>query len=390
VIRYHELGLKGGNRAYFEKRLVENLRHALRGTPELRISRIRGRILVRAGVPVGRLAATAARVFGISSLSPAAECAPLLEDIAATAERVVERALSTHFLGRGEVPFRVSTNRALKSFPGTSQRIDAELGGRLLARFPVLRVDLHHPALELEVDLREEGTWVFAERLPGPGGLPCGVMGRGLCLLSGGIDSPVAAWLSMKRGLRVDFVSFYSFPHVGPQTREKILRQAKLLARWQPRCELHIVPFTAFQEAIRDSCPAPYRTVLYRRAMQRIASRIGSRRKAKALITGESVGQVASQTLENLALIEEASRLPVLRPLVTYDKQETIALARRIGSYEISVLPAPDCCTVFQPSHPVIHGRLDEALAAETALDLDTLVRDAVRGAERLHFPETE
>jgi len=209
-----------------------------------------------------------------------------------------------------------------------------------------------------------------------------------MCLLSGGIDSPVAAWLSMKRGMRVDFVSFYSYPHVGPRTRDKVIQQVENLAKWQPQSTLHIVPFTEIQEAIRDNCPASYRTVLYRRAMQRIATKLAFRGKSKALITGESVGQVASQTLENIRVIEEASGLPVLRPLVTYDKQEAIDLAIKIGTFETSNLPAPDCCTVFQPEHPVIYGRIEEALAAEAELKLEDMSMDAVRATERLHIPE--
>jgi thiamine biosynthesis protein ThiI len=213
-------------------------------------------------------------------------------------------------------------------------------------------------------------------------------MGRGFCLLSGGIDSPVAAWEAMKRGIRVEFVSFYSFPHVGPQTREKIIRIATELAKWQPTTVLHIAPFAPYQEAIRRLCPEAYRTVLYRRAMQRIAGRIAGRRKGKAIITGESVGQVASQTLENMAVIQEASRLPVLRPLVTHDKQETITKARRIGTYDLSNLPAPDCCTVFQPESPIIYGKLADALEAEKAIDLDVLTYDAFKGVERIHISE--
>jgi thiamine biosynthesis protein ThiI len=215
-------------------------------------------------------------------------------------------------------------------------------------------------------------------------------MGRVHCLLSGGIDSPVAAWLCMKRGMRVEFVSFYSFPHVGPQSREKMIKLAAELSKWQPRTVLHMVPFADYQTAIRDHCPEPYRTILYRRAMQRIASRIAFRRKGKALVTGESVGQVASQTLENMRVIEDASDLPVLRPLVTYDKVEAIALARKIGTYELSTLPAPDCCTVFQPESPIIYGRVAEAQQAESALDIDSLTTEALKGTERIQFPEVD
>ncbi len=387
-MRYHEIGLKGGNRAFFERKLCENLKAALPGVANVRTQRIRGRILVRADAPAERLLEPLSRVFGVASLSPAVEVEPELDALAAAGKELLDQALGLEFAGRPAVRFRVKVNRADKGYPMRSNQLERELADRLLPGYPSLQVNLGSPELALEVDLRQEGTWIFAGRRPGPGGLPVGVMGRVLCLLSGGIDSPVAAWLAMKRGMRVDFVSFYSFPHVGPQTREKLIRQVENLGRWQPTAKLSIVPFTAIQEAIRDRCPPSYRTVLYRRAMQRIASKIAFRNNAKALITGESVGQVASQTLENMGVIEAASELPVLRPLVTMDKHETVALARRIGTYETSNLPAPDCCTVFQPEHPVIYGKLDEALAGEEPLDLAELTLDAVRNTERLRFPE--
>ncbi|PCH79413.1 MAG: tRNA 4-thiouridine(8) synthase ThiI [Planctomycetota bacterium] len=388
IVRYHEIALKGGNRPMFEKRLERNLRAALKSFDGVQVRRIRGRMLVQADGSPARLEEAAARVFGLANLSTAWEVEPDLEAIAATGRELVEHALTHQYAGLKEVPFRVTVNRAAKSFPHTSVECDRAIGDLVVPHFPRLRVNLKAPILELEVDIRDEGTWVFSGRHPGPGGLPVGVMGRVMCLLSGGIDSPVASWLAMKRGMRVDFVSFYSYPHVGPRTRDKIIRQVENLSRWQPQATLNIVPFAAIQEAIRDNCPPSYRTVLYRRAMQRIATKLAFRSKCKALITGESVGQVASQTLENIRVIEEASGLPVLRPLVTFDKQEAIDIARRIGTFETSNLPAPDCCTVFQPEHPILYGKLEEALAAEAALDINQLTIDAVRANERLHIPE--
>jgi thiamine biosynthesis protein ThiI len=388
IVRYHEIALKGGNRAMFEKKLDLNLRSALSSFSQVSVRRIRGRMLIRADAPAKRMASAAAKVFGVSSISTAIETEPDLEAIGEAARAQVGEILRRHFAGRELVRFRVTSNRAEKKFPICSTEMNQQLGGLILPKFPCLKVSLNNPEVEVEVDLRPEGTWVFSERLSGPGGLPVSSTGRALCLLSGGIDSPVASWLSMKRGMRVDFVSFYSFPHVGPQTRDKIIRQVENLMKWQPKSILHIVPFTPIQEAIRDLCPAAYRTVLYRRAMQRISSKIAKRMKCKVLITGESVGQVASQTLNNLTVIEEASYVPVLRPLITFDKQETIDLARKIGTFETSNLPAPDCCTVFQPEHPVIYGQIDEAHAAESLLELESLCMDAVRTTEKLHFPE--
>jgi|TARA_B100000959_G_scaffold136032_2_gene142940 thiamine biosynthesis protein ThiI len=388
IVRYHEIALKGGNRAMFEKRLDQNLQSALSSFSRVSVRRIRGRMLVQSDTPASRMASAAAKVFGVSSISAAVETEPDLDAIGESARAQVGKILERHYQGRDLVRFRVTSNRADKRFPLSSTEMNGQIGGRILPEFPCLKVSLNDPEVEVEVDLRPEGTWVFSERFRGPGGLPVSSTGRALSLLSGGIDSPVASWLSMKRGMRVDFVSFYSFPHVGPQTRDKIIRQVENLMKWQPRAMLHIVPFAPIQEAIRDFCPATYRTVLYRRAMQRIASKIAKRTKCKVLITGESVGQVASQTLNNLSVIEEASYVPVLRPLITFDKQETIDLAQKIGTFETSNLPAPDCCTVFQPEHPVIYGQIEEAHAAEGPLDLDSLCATAVRETERLHFPE--
>jgi tRNA uracil 4-sulfurtransferase len=392
LVRYGEIGLKGGNRPLFEKALVENLRHALADAPNLRILRMRGRLLLRSDAPADELVRDAARVFGVTSLSPATE---ILTDAESLPQAIMDAALARalealrDFAGRSTpVRFRITVNRADKRFPigcPDFQRLVAEF---VMPQCDNLVVDLHDPELNLEIDIRPEASFVFARRIEGPGGLPVGTMGRVLCLLSGGIDSPVAAWLAMKRGMRVEFVSFYSFPHVGPQSREKIIRIAAELSQWQPRTMLHMVPFADYQTNIRDHCPEPYRTVLYRRAMQRIASGIAFRRKGKALITGESVGQVASQTLENMRVIEDASTLPVLRPLVTMDKTETIALARKIGTFQLSTLPAPDCCTVFQPESPVIYGRVAEAHAAEASLELKQLTYEAVKGTERIKFPQ--
>ena len=387
IVRYHEIALKGSNRALFEKRLERNLRLNLDHIPSVRIRRIRGRMLVQADAPAEQLLDSAKRVFGASSFSPAFEVEANVAAIAETAGQLIDNELATSFVDWPSVPFRISVNRAAKRHPMTSIDWERAIANEVMPARGQLKVNLSRPELNVEVDLRDEGTWVFAERVSGEGGLPVGVMGRGFCLLSGGIDSPVAAWLCMKRGMRVDYMSFYSFPHVGPQTKDKIIRQVENLSRWQPQSTLHIVPFAHIQEAIRDSCPASYRTVLYRRAMQRLATKIAFRNKGKALVTGESVGQVASQTLENLTVIEDASGMPVLRPLVTYDKQETIHLAQRIGTFETSNLPAPDCCTVFQPEHPVIQGRLEEALAAEESLDLDSLNHTSIRGIEKIHIP---
>jgi len=388
LVRYGELGLKGGNRHLFENALCRNLASALGPLPGLKTKRVRGRILVHADCPLEDHVDRAAQVFGVTSVSPVKEVYLDHDLMVKTAMEQLDRTMAEDFPGQTEVPFRVTVNRSNKSFPHRSMEMVLTLADLALTKYDALKVDLKHAELELEVDIREEQALIFARRIQGPGGLPVGTLGRGMTLLSGGIDSPVAAWMGMKRGLRMEFISFYSFPHTGPQSREKIIRLAEKLGEWQPRTVLHIVPFAAYQEAIRDYCAPAYRTVLYRRAMTRIACRMSARRKCKALITGESLGQVASQTLQNIAAIEDASTLPILRPLIGMDKIETISRAREIGTYDLSNLPAPDCCTVFQPDSPVLFATKDEAHAAEAVLDLDKLTLDAIQGAEKLELSE--
>ena len=388
LVRYGELGLKGGNRHIFENALCKNLVSALGPLPGLKTRRVRGRILVHADCPLEDHVDRAAMVFGVTSVSPVKEVYLDHDLMVKTAMEQLACTLTEDFPGQTKIPFRVTVNRSNKSFPYRSREMVLTLAEAAMTKYDTLEVNLKHAELELEVDIREEQALIFARRIQGPGGLPVGTLGRGMTLLSGGIDSPVAAWMGMKRGLRMEFVSFYSFPHTGPQSREKIIRLAEKLDEWQPRTVLHIVPFAPYQEAIRDYCNPAYRTVLYRRAMTRIACRLSGRRKCKALITGESLGQVASQTLQNIATIEDASTLPILRPLIGMDKIEAIARAREIGTYDLSILPAPDCCTVFQPDSPVLFASKDEARAAEAVLDLDKLTLDAIQSAEKLELSE--
>lgn len=387
LIRYGEIALKGANRPLFERKLRENLKTAIAGIPGAHVRQNYGRVVIQGGAP-GRALRAASRVFGVASLSRAIRAELDVDAIATLAERLTSDSLEREFSGEEQVPFAVRTNRAEKRFPMRATELDRQVGGQLVSAHPRLKVDLSNPALKIEIDLRSEGAWVFAGRTHGPGGLPVGSTGRTLCLLSGGIDSPVAAWMTMKRGARVELVSFLSDPYTGPQLREKLIRLSEALARWQPVTNLHLVPFADYQVAVRDTSPEPYRTLLYRRGMQRIANMIATRRKCRALITGESLGQVASQTLNNLRIIEEASRLPILRPLIGMDKVETIERARMIGTYDLSNLQSPDCCTVFQPVSPIVHGQIGDAVAAEEGLAIDTLLRDAIRNTERLRFPE--
>ena len=384
LVRYGELSLKGGNRPQFETILMRNIRAAVQHVSPVDVQREHGRIRV---VPARRVEEVAERlrdVFGIKSVSPAWRCEPTPAAIVALARPIVEQAFADVPPG-AKRSFRVRSKRGEKAFPLTSMELDRVVAEGVLGGLRErVRIDLDAPEVELGIEVRGSGAYVYLDRGLGPGGLPVGTLGRALCLLSGGIDSPVAAWMTMKRGCAVQHVSFHSYPFIGDSARRKILELARVLARWQPQSRLWLVPFTEIQIAIRDGCPKPYRTILYRRAMQRIAGRIARANRCQALITGESLGQVASQTLENIACIAAADPHPVLRPLIGFDKEETIALARRIGTFEISSRAEPDCCTLFMPDRPVIRGDAAVCEEAEAGIELEALVERAVLGVERI------
>jgi thiamine biosynthesis protein ThiI len=383
LVRYGELGLKGLNRHQFEKALVSNIRVALRDISKAKVERQRGRIAV---FPERRGEAVARRlqdVFGITSVSPAWGVEAEPEAIARAARPLVEDALASLPGGPdGQVTFRVRTSRADKNFPLRSTDLDRFVADRVLPGLDRVKVQLDRPMLELGIEVRPEGAFLFAAKLPGHGGLPVGTLGRAVCLISGGIDSPVAAWMAMKRGCEVVYITFHSHPYIGEPSKKKVVDLVRELARFQPRSRLYIAPFTETQEAIRDHCREGYRTVLYRRMMQRIASRIAEREGAGALITGESMGQVASQTLENLTCIEAAADLPVLRPLIAFDKQEAVDLAKKIGTFDLSCVQEPDCCTIFMPRRPIIRGKLETCVDTERELDVEGLVQRAIEGVE--------
>lgn len=384
LVRYGELALKGGNRGEFEGALVRGIRRACEGVAELAsIDRERGRILVFPKERVDTVAQRLQRVFGISSVSPAWSAEPNAEAIAVLARAVLEDALADVPPGERRT-FRVRSTRADKRFALKSDELDRYIAERIVRATDPLRVQLKDPELTLGIEVRSDHAWVFAQRYPGPGGLPVGTLGRVLCLISGGIDSPVAAWLSMKRGCQVTFVTFHSHPFIGESAKKKVVDLVRVLAPWQGPSRLVVVPFAQVQLAIRALGRASYRTVLYRRMMQRIASRVAADERALALVTGECLGQVASQTLENLTCIGAAASLPVLRPLLTYDKNETIEIARRIGTFDLSSIQEPDCCTLFMPDAPVIRGKLEVCEEAESRLEMETLVAQAFAGAERI------
>jgi thiamine biosynthesis protein ThiI len=369
-----EISLKGGNRPRFERRLTDNLRAALADLPVIGVTRPAWRVLVTLArpVPFAEVARRLATVFGLTSFMPVRHAGRTLPELAAV--------LSDELSGLEPASFAVRCIRSDKRFPLTSPEIEREVGRRIQEQFG-WRVDLSHPELTVHVLVDVRGLYLWTHRVGGPGGLPVGVGGRALNLLSGGIDSPVAAWMMMKRGMRLDFVHFHSMPRTDPASVEKVRELVALLNRFQCRARLAVVPLLPIQEQVVARCPAPLRVLLYRRFMMRLAERLARRFRCHALVTGESLGQVSSQTIENLSAVEAVVKLPVLRPLIGLDKQEIIALGRRLGSYEISIQPHMDCCSFLLPPSPATHSSAAELATAEADLDVPGLVAQALRAS---------
>ena len=383
VVRYHEVALKRGNRRMFVDRLVNNIGATLRGTGVKRVRSAAGRIVVHLKTDADwpEINCRLQRVFGIANYSLAWRTPRTIDDITDTAVTAVD--------GRTFASFAVRAKRADKGFPLTSPEIAARVGAAIKAHSGAA-VNLKQPELAISIEVLPREAFVALDRLPGPGGLPVGTSGVVVSLLSGGIDSPVAAWRMMRRGCRVEFVHFHGAPYQDRTSRDKVAELARVLTRFQLHARLHLVTFGEIQRQIVTGVPRPYRVVLYRRMMLRIAEAIARSIDAGALVTGESLGQVASQTLTNLATVEDAASLPLLRPLIGMDKAEISAQAERIGTFEISIQPDQDCCQLFVPKHPATRMRIDEAHHAEQVLDIPTMVREALANTEvhEFDFPE--
>ncbi|MGH7842935.1 MAG: tRNA uracil 4-sulfurtransferase ThiI [Candidatus Binataceae bacterium] len=379
--RYHEIALKGRNRWRFVDELKRNVVAAF---ADYRLGQLRGagpRLM--ASLPAAlsdEVAKTrAARIFGLQNFS-------LSHRVPLEIGAIEREALATAYREAGNArTFRVLARRAEKRFALDSMTIERTLGA-VIASALGLKVDLEHPDLVVAIEILPEGAYVSGGKLAGAGGLPVGTTGRGAVLLSGGIDSPVAAYRMMRRGLRVDFIHFHSFPLVSSASRDKARELAAHLTEYEARSTLMLAPFADIQRSIVARAPRSLRVVLYRRFMLRIACALGAPMGAQALVTGESLGQVASQTLENMTVIEQAASLPVIRPLVGMDKNEIIAEARRLGTFETSIIPDEDCCSLFVPAHPATRARLEEVLAAEASFDIAQMVEDAVARSEAVHF----
>lgn len=384
VVHYHEISLKRGNRPLFLRHLVRNLRRAVADLGAVEVEPWPGRIVLepRPRTPVAAVGERAARVCGVASVALAWRVASSVPAMKAAVARVLE--------GRTFRTFRISARRAFKTYPLTSVELNRELGAWVLQRLgEAVRVDLRHPELEIHVEVLPRESLVYADRWPGPGGLPVGVSGTVAALLSGGIDSPVAAWRMMKRGCRVAFVHFHSVPYLPATSQAKARALVARLTEWQYRSDLFLVALGEIQREVVLAVPPPLRVVLYRRMMIRLAEALARRVGAEALVTGESLGQVASQTLSNLARIDEVARLPIFRPLIGMDKLEIIAEAQRLGSYEISIEPDADCCTLFVPRHPATRVSAAEIRAAEARLDVERLVAEGLKTVvhEVFEFP---
>ena len=374
-----EVVLKGLNRRSFEDKLMSNIRRRVSKCGSFRIYSKQSTIYVepQSGACDVEAAYDACRkVFGIICVSKAVPCEKNVQAIIATAKEYLADSM------RSARSFKVESKRADKTFPLTSIQLSQQVGGALHQAFPACAVDVHDPELTVHIEIRDEQAYVHGPSEAAAGGLPLGMGGTAVSLLSGGIDSPVSSYMIAKRGVNLEMVHFFSPPYTSEAAKEKVLSLAKLLVPWCGRMTVQLVPFTEIQEEIRRSCPEEYFTLIMRRFMMRIAQRAADQIHARALVTGENLGQVASQTIEALGVTEEVTTLPVLRPLIGMDKEEIIRLSRMIGTFDTSILPYEDCCTVFTPRHPRTRPQLDEVRAAESVLDIEGLVDRAMKGRE--------
>lgn len=378
LLKLGEVVLKGQNRRSFEDRLVTNVRRRLKKCGSFQVyvrqSTIYAEPVEGCACDMEAAYRAARQVFGVVSVARAVPCEKTVPAIVETASRYLAEAFAR------AKSFKVESKRADKNYPMNSIQVSQAVGGDLAERFPSVAVDVHHPDLTVYVEIREKYAYVHAPAVPGAGGLPVGMGGRAVSLLSGGLDSPVSSWMMARRGVELEMVHFVSPPYTSQQAQDKVLELGQLLTAWCGRMLVHIVPFTEIQEEIRRKCPEEYFTIIMRRFMMRLAEAVARRAGARALITGESLGQVASQTMMALAATDDVAAMPVLRPLIGMDKVEIIRMAREIGTYETSILPYEDCCTVFTPRHPATRPSLEEVRRAESVLDVEGLVARAMEG----------
>ena len=383
LLKLGEVVLKGLNRRSFEQKLMGNVRRRLLGLGEFKVSCMQSTIYVEPASDSADMDAAFEAmqdVFGIVKISRAAACDKDPDAIAALAKDYLRQEMLR------SKSFKVESKRSDKRFPMTSIQLSQYVGGELAEAYPNCRVDVHDPELIVNVEVRDLAAYVHAAPVEGAGGMPVGSNGVAVSLLSGGIDSPVSTWMIAKRGVRIIPVHFFSFPYTSQQAKEKVIELGRLLTPWCGNMILEVVPFTHIQEEIRDKCQEEFFTLIMRRFMMRIAEGIALQTGAKAIVTGENLGQVASQTMEAMAVTRAVTGLPVLQPLIGMDKEEIVQLARKIGTFDTSILPYEDCCTVFTPRHPRTHPKLQDVEAAEAALDVEALVSEALAGREKIEL----
>ena len=381
LLKLGEIVLKGLNRKGFEQKLMGNIRRRLVPIGKFKVTCMQSTVYVEAleeGVDLDAAFEAVQKIFGVVKISRAAACE---KDKDAIARLAIDYLRQDMLRAKS---FKVESKRSDKSFPMTSIQLSQYVGGELAEAYPNCKVDVHEPELIVNLEIRDLAAYVHAQPVNGAGGRPVGSNGVAVTLLSGGIDSPVSTYMIAKRGVRLIPVHFFSFPYTSQQAKEKVIELAKLLTAWCGKMTLEVVPFTHIQEEIRDKCPEEYFTLIMRRFMMRIAERIALSNGARAIVTGENLGQVASQTMEAMASTQAVLKLPVLQPLIGMDKEEIVQMSRRIGTFDTSILPYEDCCTVFTPRHPRTRPTVAEVEKAESTLDVDALVAEALQGIERV------
>ncbi|HHX24682.1 MAG TPA: tRNA 4-thiouridine(8) synthase ThiI [Thermoanaerobacterales bacterium] len=376
LISFGEIALKGENRPFFERILMQRIRKALKPVDEkAKLQKTHGRIYCFSEAPQEKVLDCLKRVFGIVYISPAKSCELTIEQVQETALEVMK---SQDYKGK---TFKVETRRPNKSFPMKSPEISREVGAYILKNLNNLKVDVHAPQIQLDVEIREK-AFVYSERVPGPGGLPLGCNGKAMLLLSGGIDSPVAAYMLMKRGVEIEPIYFHSFPFTSDRAKEKVIELCKILSGYSGNMRLHVVNFTEVLKELGENTPNEFLTILMRRMMVRIAQETAKKIGAQALVTGESLGQVASQTIEALAATNEVATMPIFRPLIGLDKIEIMDTARKVGTYDISIQPYADCCTVFVPAHPKTRPNLNAVNEAEQNINPIIMTEQGLKDME--------
>ncbi|MBQ7794225.1 MAG: tRNA 4-thiouridine(8) synthase ThiI [Clostridia bacterium] len=388
LVKYGEIILKGGNRPVFERILIKNIKSALKGFSDVKISIAQATIYIETrGEDTDEVCEKLGKIFGIVSVSRAGVCEKDIESMKAAAVEYCGRNL------KAGMRFKVEAKRSDKRFPLNSIEIAQAVGGALHDNIDGLKVDVHKPDVLVRAEVRDNAAYVYStlDKINGRGGMPTGTGGRATLLLSGGIDSPVAGYMIAKRGVELDAVNFFSYPYTSDRAKEKVIELARILSEYVSKINLYIVPFTEIQLEIRDKCPEEHMTLIMRRFMMKISEIIAKKHKSAALITGESVGQVASQTLAALNVTNSVCQIPVLRPVIGMDKDEIVERAREIGTFETSILPYEDCCTVFTPKHPTTQPKLADIEKTEAVLDIDTLIEKAVDGVELIEvYPDYE